>query len=97
MARSVREIQRSPDLLIPAIYDMKPGGILLVEPAEVDTIRHIQSIQTSLVPIDNYVLDIDAASVRNLKGQKRRLNILFTPILLRSLVLPGKPCLQYTY
>ena len=74
--RSISEIQHSPDMLLTTIYDMKLGGILLVGPAEVETIRIIQSTQTPLVLVDNYAPNVDAVLCRNFEGAKTALQYL---------------------
>ncbi len=76
--RSLSEIQHSPDLLLTTIYDMKLGGILLVGPAEVDTIRLIQSTHTPLVLVDNYAPDVDAVLGRNFEGAKTAVEYLIS-------------------
>jgi LacI family transcriptional regulator len=76
--RSISEIQNSPDMLLTTIYDMKLGGILLVGPAEVETIRIIQSTQTPLVLVDNYAPGVDAVLGRNFEGAKTAVQYLIS-------------------
>lgn len=76
--RSISEIQHSPDMLLTTIYDMKLGGILLVGPTEIETIRHIQSTQTPLVLVDNYVPYVDAVIGRNFEGAKAAVHYLIS-------------------
>ncbi len=74
--RSIREIQSSSDLLLTTIYDMKLGAILLVGPADVETVRLIQSTQVPLVLVDNYVPHVDAVLGRNFEGAKTAVEYL---------------------
>ena len=76
--RSISEIQNSPDILLTTIYDMKLGGILLVGPTEVETIRLIQSTQTPVVLVDNYAPDVDAVLGRNFEGAKTAVEYLIS-------------------
>ena len=52
--RTLGELVQTPQLLLTTLYEMKLGGILLVGPAEPETVRLIQSMKLPLVLIDNY-------------------------------------------
>jgi len=76
--RSISEVQHSPDMLLTTIYDMKLGGILLVGPAEIETIRLIQSTRTPLVLVDNYAPNVDAVLGKNFEGAKMAVEYLIS-------------------
>lgn len=61
--RAIGELSQTPQILLTTIYEMKLGGILLVGPAEAETIRLIQSTQLPLVLVDNHIPGLSADSV----------------------------------
>lgn len=74
--RSISSLQNTPDLLLTTIYEMKLGGILLVGPAEIDTIQLLQSTSIPLVLVDNYALRADAVLGNNFEGARAAVDYL---------------------
>jgi DNA-binding LacI/PurR family transcriptional regulator len=76
--RTISELVATPPLLLSTIQDMKLGGILLVGPAEQETIQHIQMLNVPLVLVDNYVprLSVDAVLGDNFEGARAAVDYL---------------------
>lgn len=74
--RSISDLQYTPDLLLSVIYEMKPGGILLVGPAELATIQLLQSTGIPLVLVDNYASWTNAVLGNNFEGARAAVNYL---------------------
>jgi len=78
--RTLGELVQTPQLLLAALYEMKLGGILLVGPAEVETIQVIQNMKLPLVLVDNYVpgLSVDAVLGDNFEGARTAVDYLIS-------------------
>jgi len=78
--RTLGELVQTPQLLLTTLYEMKLGGILLVGPAEPETVRLIQSMKLPLVLIDNYVpgLSVDAVLGDNYEGARAAVDYLIS-------------------
>lgn len=78
--RTLGDIVETPQLLLTALYEMKLGGILLVGPAEPETVRIIQDAKLPLVLIDNYVsgLAVDAVLGDNFEGARTAVDYLIS-------------------
>lgn len=76
--RSISSIQHTPDALLTTIYDMKLGGVLLVGPAEPDTVRLIQGTGLPLVLVDNYVPGTNAVLGDNFGGARAAVEYLIS-------------------
>lgn len=76
--RAIYDASRSPQLLLSTIYDMKLGGILLVGPTEMETIKVIQMAKLPLVLVDNYVprTSVDAVLCDNFEGGREAVEYL---------------------
>ncbi len=76
--RTLGELVQTPQLLLAALYEMKLGGILLVGPAEPETVRLIQSMKLPLVLVDNYVsgISVDAVVGDNFEGARAAVHYL---------------------
>jgi DNA-binding LacI/PurR family transcriptional regulator len=74
--RSISNIQSTPDVLLTTIYDMKLGGILLVGPAEPETIQLLQNTGLPLVLVDNYVPGTHAVLGDNFGGARAAVEYL---------------------
>jgi DNA-binding LacI/PurR family transcriptional regulator len=70
--RAIGEIANTPDVLLTTLSEMRLGGILLVGPAEANTIELIKSLKLPLVLVDNYVpgLAVDAVLGDNFEGAR---------------------------
>jgi len=78
--RTLGELVQTPQLLLTALYEMKLGGILLVGPAEPETIHLIQSMKLPLVLVDNYVpgVGVDAVLGDNFEGARTAVEYLIS-------------------
>ena len=76
--RSINNLQKNADLLLTTIYEMKLGGILLVGPAELDTIQVLQSTGIPLVLVDNYVPHTHAVLGNNFAGARAAVEYLIS-------------------
>jgi len=78
--RAIRELCQTPQMLLTTIYEMKLGGILLVGPADPDTIRLVQSTKLPLVLVDNYIpgLSVDAVLADNFEGARAAVDYLIS-------------------
>ncbi|GAC1469911.1 MAG: LacI family DNA-binding transcriptional regulator [Ktedonobacteraceae bacterium] len=78
--RAIGELTSTPDILLTTLYEMKLGGILLVGPAEPETIRLLQTMKLPLVLVDNYVpgLSIDAVLADNFEGARTAVDYLLS-------------------
>ena len=74
--RSISSLQNTPDVLLTTIYEMKLGGILLVGPAEPETIQLLQSTGIPLVLVDNYLPKTDAVLGNNFAGARAAVEYL---------------------
>lgn len=76
--RAIGDLVQSPQALATTIEEMKLGGILLVGPAEVETIHHLKALNLPLVLVDNYVpeLSIDSVLCDNFEGARLAVNHL---------------------
>ncbi|HET8839917.1 MAG TPA: LacI family DNA-binding transcriptional regulator [Ktedonobacteraceae bacterium] len=68
--RSIGNIQHNPDALLTTIYELKLGGILLVGPAEAETVRIVQSTGLPLLLVDNYVPQAHSVLGSNFEGAR---------------------------
>ncbi|MBO0794744.1 MAG: LacI family DNA-binding transcriptional regulator [Ktedonobacteraceae bacterium] len=79
--RTITDILHTPHLLITTIYEMRPGGILLVGQVDADAIGAIQATGTPIVQVDNYVSDlaqpVDTILPDNFQGARIAINFLF--------------------
>ncbi len=80
--RTITDISRSPHLLTAMLYEMRPGGILLVGQAEADIIEAIQATKTPLVQVDDYISDlrqpVDTILPDNCRGAQLAMDYLFS-------------------
>ena len=78
--RTLGDLVEMPQLLLAAIYEMKLGGILLVGPAEPETVRVLQSTNLPMVLVDNYVpgLGVDAVLGDNFEGARSAVDYLIS-------------------
>ena len=76
--RAIGEIAHTPDVVLTTLSEMKLGGILLVGPAEANTIGLIKSLKLPLVLVDNYVpgLAVDAVVGDNFGGARNAVDYL---------------------
>jgi DNA-binding LacI/PurR family transcriptional regulator len=76
--RAISQLVSTPHLLLSTIQDMKLGGILLVGPAEQETIQQIQTLKIPLVLVDNYVprLSVDSVLGDNFEGARSAVDYL---------------------
>ncbi|GCE22307.1 LacI family DNA-binding transcriptional regulator [Dictyobacter kobayashii] len=76
--RAIGELTSNPQLLLESINKMELGGILLVGPAEAETIKHIKSLNIPLVLVDNHVpgLSVDSVLCDNYEGAKAAVDYL---------------------
>ncbi|HLI88705.1 MAG TPA: LacI family DNA-binding transcriptional regulator [Ktedonobacteraceae bacterium] len=76
--RTISALTSTPHLLLSTIQDMRLGGILLVGPAELETIQQIRTLKTPLVLVDNYAprLSIDAVLGDNFEGARAAVDYL---------------------
>lgn len=93
--RSISALQNNPDLLTTTIYEMKLGGILLVGPTEIETVRLLQSTGIPLVLLDHYVPGTDAVLGRNFEGAKSAVEYLIS-MGHRQIAFIGGPFLEGT-
>jgi DNA-binding LacI/PurR family transcriptional regulator len=76
--RSISSIQHTLDTLLTTLYEMKLGGVLLVGPAETDTIRVIQETGLPLVLVDNYLPGTSAVLGDNFGGARSAVEYLIS-------------------
>ncbi len=78
--RTLGELVQTPQVLLTTLYEMKLGGILLVGPAEAETIQLLQSMKLPLVLVDNYVpeLSVDAVLGDNFEGARSAVDYLIS-------------------
>lgn len=74
--RSISNMQKSADVLLASIYEMKLGGILLVGSAELDTIEVLQRTGIPLVLVDNYAPNTNAVLGNNFAGARAAVEYL---------------------
>lgn len=76
--RSVGDLVSKPQLLINTIKEMQVDGILLVGPAEAETVRLVQSLNLPLIMIDNYLpgLGVDSVLSDNFEGARRAVQFI---------------------
>jgi LacI family transcriptional regulator len=91
--RSISSIQHTPDALLTTIYEMKLGGVLLVGPAEPDTVRLIQGTGLPMVLVDNYVPGTNAVLGDNFGGARAAVEYLIS-MGHRQIAFIGGPVLE---
>lgn len=91
--RSISGLENTPDVLLTTIYEMKLGGILLVGPAEPETVRLLQSTGIPLVLVDNYVPHTNAVLGSNFEGARVAVDYLIH-MGHRQIAFIGGPLLQ---
>lgn len=91
--RSISGLQNTPDLLLTTIYEMKLGGILLVGPAELETVRLLQSTGIPLVLVDNHVPRVNSVLGSNFEGARAAVEYLIS-MGHRQIAFIGGPVLR---
>ena len=76
--RSISNLQATPNMLLTTIYEMKVGGMLLVGPAEPETVRLLQSTGIPLVLVDNHVPQVHSALGNNFEGARSAVHYLIS-------------------
>jgi LacI family transcriptional regulator len=76
--RSISGLQSMLDTLLTTIYEMKLGGILLVGPAELETVRLLQSTGIPLVLVDNHVPHFNSVLGSNFEGARAAVDYLIS-------------------
>lgn len=76
--RSISDLQNTPDLLLTTIYEMKLGGVLLVGPAELATVRLLQNTGLPLVLVDNHVPHVNSVLGSNFEGAREAVKYLIS-------------------
>ncbi len=76
--RSISNLQNMPDFLLTTIYEMKLGGILLVGPAELETVRLVQNTGIPLVLVDNSVPRVNSVLGSNFEGARAAVTYLIS-------------------
>nr|BBH87685.1 LacI family transcriptional regulator [Thermosporothrix sp. COM3] len=76
--RAIGELTSDPDALLETISKMKLGGILLVGPAEPETVQQIQRLNIPLVLVDNHVtgISVDSVLCDNFEGARAAVEYL---------------------
>jgi DNA-binding LacI/PurR family transcriptional regulator len=102
--RTISEGVETSSLLLSTVQDMKLGGILLVGPAELETIQQLQMLKLPLVLVDNYVprLSVDAVLGDNFEGARSAVDYLIEQghrqiAFIGGPVLPGPRPLNKVY
>ncbi|GER90541.1 hypothetical protein KDW_47030 [Dictyobacter vulcani] len=76
--RSIETLVQAPQELFTAIQEMKLGGILLVGPAERETVQVLKRLDIPLVLVDNHIPGLSVSSVLcdNFEGARMAVNHL---------------------
>ncbi|GCE30305.1 LacI family transcriptional regulator [Dictyobacter alpinus] len=76
--RSIMELVQTPQELFSTVQDMKLGGILLVGPAEQETVQVLKSLDIPLVLVDNHIpgLSVNSVLCDNFEGAYMAVNYL---------------------
>lgn len=74
--RSISTLQSTPDILLMTVYEMKLGGMLLVGPIELETIRLLQNTGIPAVLVDNYVPQVNCVLCNNFEGARNAVEYL---------------------
>jgi LacI family transcriptional regulator len=93
--RSISALQNNPDVLITTIYEMKLGGILLAGPAEVETVRLLQSTGIPVVLVDHYVPQANVVLGSNFEGARSAVEYLIS-MGHRKIAFIGGPLIEGT-
>lgn len=96
--RTLAEEGQTPRQLTAFLSEMRPGGLLLVGPAELETVRAFQSTGLPMVLVDHYLPDlpqpVDAVLGDNFQGARLAMEHLFAQkhrriAFLGGIALPG--------
>jgi DNA-binding LacI/PurR family transcriptional regulator len=76
--RAISSARETPQTLLGQLHEMRPGGILLVGPADAATIDAIRSLDIPLVLVDNYLRRpaLDAVLSANFEGTMEAIEYL---------------------
>ncbi|GCE09667.1 LacI family DNA-binding transcriptional regulator [Dictyobacter aurantiacus] len=76
--RSIEELIQNPQELYSTVQEMKLGGILMVGPAERETVAVLKSLDIPLMLVDNYVpgLSVNSVLSDNFEGARTAVNHL---------------------
>lgn len=76
--RAIEELAQKPSVLLSTVQDMKLDGILLVGPAEMETIQLIRSLKLPVILVDNYApgIGVDSVLCDNFEGARAAVDYL---------------------